>query len=126
MNNISYISNSHVSLNKCQIKMENLDIEFDKILDSCGINSRSRGSSTSSNNDELDKIPATDSFKNDKKSEKDNNSNELYCSESSNFPNIPFGSTPPDTQRIRELYIQYMSHIQLKKNVDDDQKFDSK
>jgi hypothetical protein len=117
MNNISYISNP------LDIKVINKNDEndFDKILKSCGIRSRST-SSTSID----DSIPISDSFKKDEKKEIDMNDNELYCSESSNFPNIPFGSTPPDTHRIRELYMQYMSHIQLKNKIDDDNKFDKK
>jgi hypothetical protein len=123
MNNISYISNSNILIKKCNLSNENLDIEFDRILKSSGI--RSRSTSTTSN-DESDILPATDSFKKDEKKEKKCENSEVYCSESSNFPNIPFGSTPPDTNRIRELYMQYMSHIQLKNNLEEVENFDKK
>jgi|688.fasta_scaffold156101_5 hypothetical protein len=118
MNNISYISNPHqiISYESIEIKKnENLDLELDNILKSCGIRSRS------SSNDKDDSLPKSDSFKKNEQNGKDNINNEMYCSESSNFPNIPFGSTPPDTHRIRELYIQYMSHIQLKNKMYDDE-----
>ncbi len=117
MNNISYISNQH----DIKVTNEPIDNDFDKILKSCGIRSRSTSSISID-----DTIPISDSFKKDEKKETDIHDNELYCSESSNFPNIPFGSTPPDTHRIRELYMQYMSHIQLKNKICEDNKFDIK
>jgi hypothetical protein len=85
-----------------------LDSQFNNILKSCGIRSRS-------NSDNMN-IPQSDSFNNTEVSNIDNVSKEVYCSESNNFPNIPFGKTPPDTHRIRELYMQYISHIQLKES----------
>lgn len=114
MNNISYISNPREIVSISEKNSEHLDFEFDNILKSCGIRSRSSSD---------DILSSSNSFKKDEKTETntDNtNHNEMYCSESSNFPNIPFGSTPPDTHRIKELYIQYMSHIQLKNKIDED------
>jgi hypothetical protein len=105
MNNISYISNPL----DIRVQSKSLDLDLDNILKSCGI--RSRSSSENDNNE----------YKNDKEMQKKvinkDETNEMYCLESSNFPNIPFGSTPPDTNRIKELYIQYMSHIQLKNQM---------
>jgi hypothetical protein len=104
---------SHILLSLPMPKLKDestLDKDFDEILKSCGIRSRS-------NSDNI-VLPASDSFmrenkdnKNDKKKEIEC---ELYCAESENFPNIPFGKTPPDTSRIKEFYMQYLSKVQLK------------
>jgi hypothetical protein len=107
MNNISYISNLH----EIKLYAQNLDLEFDNILRSCGIRSRSQ----SNQQDSSDTIPISDSFNNTNNSKIENKEMEQYCSESSNFPNIPFGSTPPDTNRIRDLYKQYISQFELDK-----------
>ena len=124
MNNISYISNQRDIVSINNKKNENLDVEFDNILKSCGIRSRS---SSNDNTDTLSQSSTDIFLKKNEKNAKDTDKvddnkldNEMYCSESSNFPNIPFGSTPPDTHRIRELYIQYMSHIQLQNKMNED------
>lgn len=99
--------NRHISLSALPIpkKEKSLDNDFDEILKSCGIRSRS-------NSDNV-VLPATDSFVKEN-IERVENKDELYCAESENFPNIPFGKTPPDTSRIKEFYLQYISKIQLK------------
>lgn len=39
------------------------------------------------------------------------------CSESPNIPNCPFGgNTPPDTNYIKLIYLNYLANTSLKKN----------
>jgi hypothetical protein len=109
--------NSHILLSTpIDIKTcKSLDNDFEETLKSCGI--RSRNNSTDSMI-----LPATDSFLKENKTNNNNNTGniiqELYCAESENFPNMPIGKTPPDTSRIREFYMQYLSKVQLKESLE--------
>jgi len=39
------------------------------------------------------------------------------CSESSNFPNHPFGKSPPDTKYMKNLYLNYIAKNNLHCNL---------
>ena len=70
-------------------------------------------------NDTYDKytcsIPKYGSFENSNEL----NTNPIFkkCSESSDFPNNPFGKSPPDIKYIKDLYLNYVAKNNLHCNL---------
>jgi hypothetical protein len=83
----------------------NFDNDFTEILHKCGIRSRS-----SSQEDII--LPASDSFLEEHSPKQNTESvKEFAYAESSDIPDIPFGNTPPDAHRFKQLYLQYISKV---------------
>jgi hypothetical protein len=104
MDNQRTLISKPISINTIE-KNTNFDKDFSEILQKCGIRSRSLS-------EEEIILPASDSFL-EEHSPKQNTETvkEFSYAESSDIPNIPFGNTPPDTHRFKQLYLQYISKV---------------
>jgi hypothetical protein len=108
MDNQSTLVSKPITIRDVKDNTTNYDKDFSEILQLCGIRSRS------SSEDNII-LPASDSFLEEHSpKQKTEAVKEFSYAESSDIPNVPFGNTPPDAYKFKQLYLQFISKINEK------------
>jgi hypothetical protein len=108
MDNQSTIVSEPITISNFKDNNTNYDKDFSQILQQCGIRSR-----TSSEDNII--LPASDSFLEEHSpKQKTETVKEFSYAESSDIPNVPFGNTPPDAYKFKQLYLQFITKLNKK------------